>query len=53
MKKILCDNEECIWYVFLENEGSAYQDQCSNDEIEIGLNEHKEPICCSEELKEE
>lgn len=49
--KILCDNEKCIWHIFKEDEGDAYQHQCSNDEIEIGLNENKEPICCSEEKK--
>ena len=46
--KVLCDNEECIWYICKEDEGVAYQHQCSNDEIEIGLNENNEPICYAE-----
>lgn len=46
---ILCDNTKCIHHIFIEEEGSAYQNQCGNDEIQIGLNEVREPICCSED----
>ena len=47
---VLCENKKCIYHVFIEDEGLAYQNQCGKDEIEIGLNENNEPVCCVEEL---
>ncbi len=52
MTKVLCDVKECIYHIFIKDEGQAYQNQCDNDEIEIerdgiGMG----PICYSFRLK--
>lgn len=31
-----CERKGCKYFIHDENEGGAYQDQCGNDEIEIG-----------------
>lgn len=49
---VLCENKSCIHYIFKEDEGPAYQNQCGNDEIEIGLNEENEPVCYTEEERD-
>ena len=54
MVKVLCDNKRCTYHIFKEDEGEVYQNQCGNDEIEIGKHPgFNMPICYSFELKEE
>lgn len=35
---VLCKATNCVYYIFKEDEGEAYQHQCGNDEIEIDVN---------------
>ncbi len=36
MTTVLCEIADCAYYEFHAEEGQAYQQQCGNDEIEIG-----------------
>ena len=49
MTKVLCDMKDCVYYQYKPNEGEAYQDQCDNDEIDIGSNLSGKPQCFSYE----
>lgn len=35
MTTVLCEKEDCEYFEFKPNKGTAYQKQCGNDEIEI------------------
>ena len=48
--RVLCDKKDCVYYIFVKKEGLAYQNQCGNDEIEIG-GEEESPQCFSYEGK--
>jgi hypothetical protein len=36
MVKVICEMQECVYYIHKPEDGEAYQHQCGNDEIEIG-----------------
>ncbi len=44
---ILCHVKSCVYNIFKEDEGEAYQYQCGNDEIEIDVNSSGHPECFS------
>ena len=44
-----CEIKTCIYYSFIETEGEAYQQQCGNDEIEVGMDSRGIPQCFSYE----
>ncbi len=51
---ILCDAKNCIYHVVKEGEGEAYQNQCGNDEVEIGESPdtNSKPLCYSFSIKD-
>jgi len=50
---VLCEVQNCKYHILEKNEGKAYQNQCGNDEIEIGVNFEGKPECCSYEKEDD
>jgi len=51
MVKVICEMQQCVYYIHKPQDGEAYQHQCGNDEIEIGPQDTI--ACCYTFEKEE
>jgi len=50
---VICEIKDCGYHIVKPDAGSAYKNQCGNDEIEIGLNINGKPECFSYEKMRE